>query len=462
MADQEERNALLDNEEEEESDDEMFQLVVHEEIADSDEEDGEDDETGDGRERGNDGEKFDRALPATHSYLGDGMDELSGRTVLDSEKEIELPLLPMYGVVLMPGETLPLHLFMPQFVTMMKRCLEGNKTFGVCTIKSGSDTDEFSDVGTTAEIFSVKEDTSGGIHTMTVKATGRQRFKIISKRRQSDRVIIATVSVLADEPLVARPAVAFACPRELMLAPCEQVVNTGERGKDGCVTVSKGKAKMLQQLRRDPPCLSPLPSWVYRMFDPFILTHRVANELLAWSQNMVIKHQSDNPTEFSYWVAANLPLDDTLRLELLMTNSVIYRLQKELDVISKYSSFCCRHCDAPIGHKDDVFSMSVDGALASYVNPGGYVHQTLTLYKVTNLSIISRPVTQDSWFPGYAWSIAQCSRCHSHMGWRFTSSRHGLRPSKFYGITRSSIKPAIVQPQNGDEEGGKSRMCRQS
>ena len=30
MADQEERNALLDNEEEEESDDEMFQLVVHE------------------------------------------------------------------------------------------------------------------------------------------------------------------------------------------------------------------------------------------------------------------------------------------------------------------------------------------------------------------------------------------------------------------------------------------------
>ena len=42
------------------------------------------------------------------------MDELSGRTVLDAENDIELPLLPMQGVVLMPGETLPLHIFLPQ------------------------------------------------------------------------------------------------------------------------------------------------------------------------------------------------------------------------------------------------------------------------------------------------------------------------------------------------------------
>jgi cereblon len=394
------------------------------------------------------------------------MDELSGRTVLDAENDIELPLLPMQGVVLMPGETLPLHIFMPQFVSMMKRCLDGNKTFGVCTIKSDSSGEEYSNVGTTAEIFSVKEDTTGGIHTMTVKATGRQRFQILSKKRQSDRVVVATVRVLPDELLLDRPAVAFACPFELMLAPFEDgKIETGDTvtrvKRNRHMRISDYKVNMLQKLRQDPPSLSPIPSWVYRIYDPVILMNRVKKEFQTWSQNMAIKHQASNPTEFSYWVAANLPLDDTLRLELLVTNCVAYRLQRELDVINKYSSFCCRHCGAPIGHKDDVFSMSIDGALASYVNPGGYVHQTLTLYKVTNLSIVSRPVTQDSWFPGYAWSIAQCSRCHGHMGWRFTASQRGLCPSKFYGITRSAIKPAIVQ-RDGEEEENTQQTCRQS
>jgi hypothetical protein len=32
----------------------------------------------------------------------------------------------------------------------------------------------------------------------------------------------------------------------------------------------------------------------------------------------------------------------------------------------------------------------------------------------------------DSWFPGYAWDIACCRRCGSHLGWRFTRAGAGL------------------------------------
>ena len=51
-------------------------------------------------------------------------------------------------------------------------------------------TDEMTTVtiGTTAEIYSAKEEDSEatGIETMRIKATGRQRFKIVETWRQAD------------------------------------------------------------------------------------------------------------------------------------------------------------------------------------------------------------------------------------------------------------------------------------
>ena len=55
-----------------------------------------------------------------------------------------------------------------------------------------------------------------------------------------------------------------------------------------------------------------------------------------------------------------------------------------------------------IAKKEHIFSMSVDGPLAAYVNPGGVVHDTLTVLEATNLKKVGRGTTEDSWFPGYA------------------------------------------------------------
>lgn len=57
-------------------------------------------------------------------------------------------------------------------------------------------------------------------------------------------------------------------------------------------------------------------------------------------------------------------------------------------------------CEAVIAKKDDIFSMSVDGPLAAYVNPGGVVHDTLTVLEAINLRKYGGGTTQDSWFPG--------------------------------------------------------------
>ena len=61
---------------------------------------------------------------------------------------------------------------------------------------------------------------------------------------------------------------------------------------------------------------------------------------------------------------------------------------------------CCRNCEEEIGKQEDIFSMSSEGPQGAYVNPGGYVHETLTLYKAKNLSLIGEPSTEYSWFPG--------------------------------------------------------------
>lgn len=53
-----------------------------------------------------------------------------------------------------------------------------------------------------------------------------------------------------------------------------------------------------------------------------------------------------------------------------------------------------------MANKRDVFSMSVSGPMAAYVNPSGHIHETLTVYKSKGLVHVSRPSTEHSWFPG--------------------------------------------------------------
>ena len=45
--------------------------------------------------------------------------------------------------------------------------------------------------------------------------------------------------------------------------------------------------------------------------------------------------------------------------------------------------------------------MSLTGPLGTYVNPGGHVHETITVMTADNLTLVGRSSTDNSWFPGY-------------------------------------------------------------
>jgi Lon protease-like protein len=90
-------------------------------------------------------------------------------------KPITLPLFPL-NTVLFPGMTLPLRIFEPRYLRMMRDCLDGDPVFGVLLIKEGQEVGEAAlpyEVGTTARILSVERASSEELHVVTV---GEERF----------------------------------------------------------------------------------------------------------------------------------------------------------------------------------------------------------------------------------------------------------------------------------------------
>lgn len=83
-----------------------------------------------------------------------------------------IPLFPL-DVVLLPGMTLPLHIFEPRYKTMIGRCLRERIEFGMILAQDSS----VAPVGCTAEITRKIKDYSDG--RMDILVEGRAVFRLI-------------------------------------------------------------------------------------------------------------------------------------------------------------------------------------------------------------------------------------------------------------------------------------------
>uniref|UniRef100_A0A8C4QNY1 Protein cereblon n=1 Tax=Eptatretus burgeri TaxID=7764 RepID=A0A8C4QNY1_EPTBU len=361
---------------------------------------------------------FDATLPASHAYLGTDLEEFSGRTLLDEGSIQSLPVLCDTFLLLVPGQTLPLHLFRPREVTLIRGLVTKDRTFGVLAEgpswaagDSGPATPAF---GTTAEIVQCSVESVHGIETAKLKAIGRQRFTVLDVRTQVDGNKVAKVQILPEQ----------------LQSPCLSSIS--------CASL------------RGFSCTSSKPHSLYRD----TLMGKITRHLRQWDQKLHDDFLPHNPIDFSYWVASCLPIDDRLRLQLLRVASAVKRLRCELDILEKCTSLCCNNCRSEITTQSDIFSLSRSGPMAAYVNPHGYVHEALTVHKTTNVNLSGRPSTQYSWFPGYAWTIARCRHCGYHVGWKFSATCKELTPLKFWGLSRSALRPRM--PSDVDEEGTSS------
>ena len=148
--------------------------------------------------RREEGQEYDVCLPAQHSYLGNNLRELAGRVLLDDESLVTIPLLSLPGVVLIPGQILPLQLEHPTLISMMLNVIDKERTFGILPANQR--------IGTTVEIRSYsrgntdqdEEDDS----ILRIKAEGRQRFKLIESWRQINGLLMGKVKILCEIDLI--------------------------------------------------------------------------------------------------------------------------------------------------------------------------------------------------------------------------------------------------------------------
>ncbi len=121
-----------------------------------------------------------------------------------SSNLLELPLFPLNSVIF-PGGALPLRLFEPRYLDMVKECMRNEHGFGIVLIKDGEE------AGQTAEVYSTGtecriadwETLSDGL--LGITAYGERKFHIESTRVQADQLLLGKIQILEADPEVDLP-----------------------------------------------------------------------------------------------------------------------------------------------------------------------------------------------------------------------------------------------------------------
>ncbi len=87
----------------------------------------------------------------------------------------EFPLFPL-GIVALPGEAVPLHIFEPRYRTMVETCLASKRDFGIVWMSE----EELREVGCACEIEQVLERLEDG--RINLLARGRQVIRVLERQ----------------------------------------------------------------------------------------------------------------------------------------------------------------------------------------------------------------------------------------------------------------------------------------
>lgn len=98
----------------------------------------------------------------------------------------------------------------------------------------------------------------------------------------------------------------------------------------------------------------------------------------------------------------------------------------------------CRRCAQPITH--EAARIEVNGSHEHMsVNPVAVVYRFGCFREAPGCDVSGPPISEHSWFEGYAWQVAHCRACALHLGWCFSGE------STFYGLI---LERLIASPES--------------
>jgi hypothetical protein len=104
------------------------------------------------------------------------------------------------------------------------------------------------------------------------------------------------------------------------------------------------------------------------------------------------------------------------------------RLSRTDNVAEREQRLFCARCRHTITHQRQ--QIVVNGAHAhTCTNPHGFAFHIGCYREAPGCSAFGSATIEFTWFPGYAWRVADCGNCGVHLGWVFTSSADA-----FYGL----------------------------
>lgn len=115
------------------------------------------------------------------------------------------PLFPL-PLVAFPGCRLPLQIFEPRYLDLVKSSLSTNRPFGIVTLSSGqlqSDSPIFEPIGTAVKIVDFNEQPNG---LLGIVCEGLHKIYVSHASLAENDLICATVEDVVDEPVLPVPS----------------------------------------------------------------------------------------------------------------------------------------------------------------------------------------------------------------------------------------------------------------
>jgi hypothetical protein len=96
----------------------------------------------------------------------------------------------------------------------------------------------------------------------------------------------------------------------------------------------------------------------------------------------------------------------------------------------------CRPCGARIA---PLSALLPSNTPLVFANPSGMVFELVLLRDTCDLRLVGPATEEFTWFAGYAWRVALCHACATHLGWRFDAVGLERLPRGFFGLLRREL-----------------------